>query len=247
MNNRIRKYILDSAYYAKHGHMPSALSIVEIICAFDKVKKSNDVLVLSKGHGCLAYYAYLVEKGKIKYEELKYFGLKNSRLGGHPDKNKVKEVYVSTGSLGQGLPMVVGAALARKILNKSGKFYCILGDGECNEGSIWESIQIAVSRKIDNLVCVVDLNNSQIRSLQLDNLYDKFKSFGCDVLEIDGHNMLDLNNALNHISKDKPLVIIANTIKGKGIKQLEENMFAWHHRAPDDKEYKEFIKEINEK
>ncbi len=247
MTNKIRKHILDSAYYAKHGHMPSALSIVEIICAFDNIKNPNDVLVLSKGHGCLAYYAYLVEKGTVTLDELKNFGKKDNRLGGHPDKNKVKEVFVSTGSLGQGLPMVVGAALARKITNKKGRFYCILGDGECNEGSIWESIQIAVSRKIDNLTCIVDLNNSQIRSLQLNNLYDKFKSFGCGVIEVDGHDLEQLDQAMKWESKEKPLIIIANTIKGKGLSKLENDMFAWHHRAPDDKEYNEFIKELNEK
>jgi transketolase len=247
MTNKIRKHILDSAYYAKHGHMPSALSIVEIICAFDTIRNPEDILVLSKGHGCLAYYAYLVEKGTIDKDELKTFGKKGSRLGGHPDKNKVKEVHLSTGSLGQGLPMAVGSALARKIMNKPGNFYCIIGDGECNEGSIWESIQIAVSRKINNLVCIVDLNQSQIRSLQLNNLYNKFTSFGCNVIEVDGHDLKQLSLAMDSRTKEAPLIIIANTVKGKGLNKLENDMFAWHHRAPDDEEYNEFKKELNEK
>ena len=247
MTNQLRKHILDAAYYSKHGHMPSALSIVEIIYAFDSIQNPEDILVLSKGHGCLAYYAYLVEKGVIDAKELKTFGEKGSRLGGHPDRNKIKEIFISTGSLGQGLPMVVGAALARKITNKKGKFYCILGDGECNEGSIWESIQIAVNRKIDNLVCIVDLNQSQIRSLQLDNLLSKFHSFGCATVETDGHNLEQLTSAMKLESKEKPLVVIANTIKGKGLSQLENDMFAWHHRAPNDDEYVKFIKELNEK
>jgi transketolase len=247
MDKEIRKLIVDAAFHAKHGHIPSALSIVDILIAYDNIKTSDDNFILSKGHGCLAYYAYLVQKGKLTKEEIRNFGKKGSRLGGHPDKNKIDDVYASTGSLGHGLPIAVGAALAKKIMNKKGRFYCILGDGECNEGSIWEAIQVAVSRKIDNLTCIVDLNKSQLRSLQLDNLYNKFKSFGCGVIEVDGHNPEELNRAIKWESKEKPLIIIANTIKGKGISDIENDMFAWHHRAPSEEEYKKFIKEIDEK
>ena len=244
METTIRKMILESAYYAKHGHMPSALCIVEIMCAYDKIRTSNDEFILSKGHGCLAYYAYLVEKGLLQFEELKSFGKKGSRLGGHPDKNKVPEVYASTGSLGQGFPMAVGAALARKINGKSGKIFCLVGDGECNEGTIWESLQMAVKLDLDNIICIVDVNNSQVRSLPTSNIANKFKAFGWNTEELDGHDINSLVKAMSSQEFKGPKAIIANTIKGKGFSKLEEDMFAWHHRAPTDEEYLEFLEEL---
>ena len=243
MVKEIKKLVIEAAYKAKHGHIPSALSIFEIIVAIDKVLGDDDKIVLSKGHGCLAYYSYLACKGLISKDEVKNFGKKGSKLGGHPDRNKLKEIYASTGSLGHGLPIALGASLARKIKQKPGVFYCIVGDGECNEGSIWESLQIAVNNNLNNLVCVIDNNNSQIRSLPTSNLHQKLKAFGLEVIEVDGHNIDELTEALNQ-KGDKPLAIVANTIKGKGIKEMEDNMFAWHHRAPTDEEYKSFIEEL---
>ena len=246
MKKQIRKLIVDGAFHAKHGHMPSALSIVDIICALDQVMVSEDNFILSKGHGCLAYYSYLVTKGEITLEELRNFGKFGSKLGGHPDKNKIKKVYTSTGSLGQGLPTVVGAALARKISNSKGIFYCIIGDGESNEGSIWEAIMLAVAHNLDNVVCIVDYNKSQVRSMPLDNLKSRFESFGCNCIEVDGHSIEELVNALQTTKPNMPTVIVANTIKGKGILEIESNMFTWHHKAPTSEEYTNFIKEIDE-
>ena len=246
MKKQIRKLIVEGAFHAKHGHMPSALSIVDIICALDQVMVEEDNFILSKGHGCLAYYSYLVMKGEVTLEELRNFGKFGSRLGGHPDKNKIKKVYTSTGSLGQGLPTAVGAALARKILGTKGTFYCIVGDGEANEGSIWEAIMVAVTHKLGNLVCIVDYNNSQVRSMPLDNLQSRFESFGCNCLEVDGHSIEQLVNALQNVKLDAPTIIVANTIKGKGISQIESNMFTWHHKAPTIEEYTNFIQEIDE-
>lgn len=247
MEKNLRKLIIGAAYNAKHGHIPSALSIVEIITALDKVKTEEDVFILSKGHGCLAYYAYLVLKGFITEKELNAFGKKDSRLGGHPDKNKIKEVYASTGSLGQGFPIAVGAALARKVKKQPGKIYCLLGDGECNEGSIWEALMIAVNLKLDNLICIVDNNNSQVRSLPLCNLKENFKSFGGLALSVDGHSVDDIIHAMQTECRDQPMIIVASTVKGKGLIELENNTFAWHHRAPSEIEYKQFIKELDEK
>lgn len=247
MERELRKLIVGAAYNVNHGHIPSALSIVEIISAFDRVKEENDEFILSKGHGCLAYYAYLVKKGIITVEELNAFGKSGSKLGGHPDRNKVKGVYASTGSLGHGFPIAVGVALARKIKKQSGKIFCLLGDGECNEGSIWEALMIAVNLKLDNLVCIVDSNKSQIRSLPLQELENKFSSFGGFVLSVDGHSIDAMTEAMQKTNKDQPVVIIAHTIKGKGLSELENNMFAWHHRAPSELEYKQFIKELDEK
>lgn len=246
MEKEIRKLIVDAAFHAKHGHMPSALSITDIICALHDIMTPEDIFILSKGHGCLAYYAYLVIIGELTLDELRNFGKAGSKLGGHPDKNKINKVYTSTGSLGQGLPTAVGAALARKINNKSGNFYCIVGDGECNEGSIWESVMLAVTHKLDNLICIIDYNRSQIRSLPLNELKNKFQSFGCNSIEIDGHDISEISNSVLNIKPNMPLFIIANTIKGKGISQLESNMFTWHHKAPTFEEYTQFIQEIYE-
>jgi len=246
LSTNIRKMIIDAAHHAGHGHMPSALSIVETLIAIEQVKTEEDVFILSKGHGCLAYYSFLADKGVISIEELRNFGKKGSKLGGHPDRNKLEELYASTGSLGHGLPISVGAALARKIQNKNGKIYCLIGDGEANEGSIWEACMIAAKNQLDNLVCVVDNNNSQIRSLQILNLIDKFKAFGWFTTEVDGHSIEKLASELKKQKLSAPRAIIANTIKGKGIKSIENDIFAWHHRAPTELEYADFLKEIHE-
>lgn len=243
---KMRKLIVKAAYYAKHGHIPSALSIVELLAVYNKIKTDKDVFVLSKGHGSLALYSLLVIQGEITESELFNFGKVGSKLGGHPDRNKLSSIYASTGSLGHGFPIAVGSALARKIMNKSGKVFCLIGDGECNEGTIWESLQIAANNNLQNLICIVDVNNSQTRSLPMSNLSHKFLSFGWKVIEVDGHNIKDINKAMISDS-NKPLAIIANTVKGKGITDIEKDMFAWHHRAPSDNEYKKFIEEIDEK
>ena len=146
------KLIIEASYYAGHGHIPSALSIVEILLGIDTVKTEDDIFILSKGHGCLAYYAYLVQKNVISIEELRNFGKKDSKLGGHPDRNKIRDIYASTGSLGHGLPIAVGAAMAKKIMKKDGKVFCVIGDGEANEGTIWEAITVSVNNNLNNLI-----------------------------------------------------------------------------------------------
>lgn len=248
MDKEIRKIIIEASFHAGHGHIPSALSIVEILSAIDKIKTQDDIFVLSKGHGCLAYYAYLVYKGKISIDEIRNFGKNGSKLGGHPDRNKIKDVYASTGSLGHGFPIGVGSALAKKIKGQNGKVFCLIGDGESNEGSIWESMMIASKHKLDNLVCIIDNNNSQIRSLPSESLSNKFLHFGWNTWNVDGHDTKMLSRALtDYNGEHKPTVVVANTIKGKGILDIENDMFAWHHRAPNEEEYKKFIKEIDEK
>ena len=152
------------------------------------------------------------------------------------------KIYASTGSLGHGLPIAVGSAMARKIWKDSGNVYCVVGDGEANEGSIWESLLIAVDNKLDNLVVIIDHNKSQVRSLEPNLNTEMFKSFGCDVVSVDGHDVKQLIDSMS--TTDKPKVVLANTVKGKGIKEIEDNMFAWHHRAPTDEEYEKFIEVI---
>ena len=248
MDKEIRKTIIDAAFHAGHGHIPSALSIVEILLAIDKVKQEEDIFVLSKGHGCLGYYAYLVQKGELTINDVRNFGKKGSKLGGHPDRNKIKNVYASTGSLGHGFPISVGSALAKKIKGEKGKVICLIGDGESNEGSIWESFMVASKNKLDNLVCIIDNNNSQIRSLPSNGLGEKLLCFDWNVWNVDGHNVDMLVRAISEKDEDgKPVVVIANTVKGKGVSEIENDMFAWHHRAPNEEEYEKFIKEIDEK
>tara|TARA_Y100001973_G_C5176976_1_gene322539 strand:+ start:144 stop:896 length:753 start_codon:yes stop_codon:yes gene_type:complete len=244
-SKKMRKLILDAAFFAKHGHVPSALSVVEIIVAIYELKNKEDVFVLSKGHGCLAFYSHLVLSGIISEEELRSFGKKSNKLGGHPDRNKLNEIYASTGSLGHGLPICVGSALARKIQNKTGTIFCVIGDGESNEGSIWEACMVAAKNKLNNLVCIVDNNNSQIRSLPTTDLVDKFKAFGWCTSQAAGHSVNELINELSQRHDSKPRAIIANTVKGFGIKDIEKDMFAWHHRAPSPEEYHKFLREID--
>ena len=246
-SKKMRKLIIEAAYYAGHGHIPSALSIVEILLAVDKVKTEDDIFVLSKGHGCLAYYAYLAYKGKITINELRNFGKSGSKLGGHPDRNKIKDIYASTGSLGHGLSVSVGSALARKIKGQSGRIFCLIGDGEMNEGSIWESIIVAAKNKLNNLGCIIDNNNSQIRSLPIHDLSNRFMSFGWNVWDVDGHDVKMLSQAITAYDENRPTIVIANTKKGNGVTDIENDMFAWHHRAPTENECKRFIKEIDEK
>ena len=242
----IRKLIIEASYYAGYGHIPSALSIVEILLGIDTVKTEDDIFILSKGHGCLAYYAYLVQKNVISIEELRNFGKKDSKLGGHPDRNKIGDIYASTGSLGHGLPIAVGAAMAKKIMKKDGKVFCVIGDGEANEGTIWEAITVSVNNNLNNLICIVDNNNSQVRSLPSKNLVNKFRAFGCNVHEVNGHDYDELTKTLSIQDNKKPTVVVTNTVKGKGVSEMENYMFAWHHRAPSEDEYKRFVREIDE-
>ena len=245
ISKEMRRLIVSAAYHANHGHIPSALSMVEIFVALDKIKTDDDIILLSKGHGCLSLYSMLTIQGYIDEKELFAFGKKGSKLGGHPDRNKLDKIYASTGSLGHGLPIAVGSAMAKKIKKQKGRVFCVIGDGESNEGSIWESSLIASKNKLNNLVCIVDNNNSQVRSLPSDGLVEKFKSFGWETSEVDGHDIDSmLFNIQIKLESNKPVVIIANTIKGKGIKEIENDMFAWHHRSPSDDEFKRFIKEI---
>ena len=243
----MREIIIKAAHSAKHGHIPSALSLVEIMQAYSNVEKEDDVMVFSKGHGCLALYSLLAIQGHVPMTELFNFGRRGSRLGGHPDRNKLDKIYASTGALGHGFPIAVGAAMARKILKKNGRVFCIIGDGEANEGTIWESCMVASKNKLNNLVCIVDNNDSQIRSLPVEDLDKKFQSFGWEVWDIDGHDIEMISRAITDLNLDeKPTAVIANTIKGKGIKEIENDMFAWHHRAPTDEELERFCEEICE-
>lgn len=240
----LRKEILSVSYQNKAGHIPSAFSILEIIfCLYENVINDENKFLLSKGHGCLALYAVLFENNFLTKEQLYSFSNYDSLLGGHPDKNKLKQIEISAGSLGHGLPIAVGMCLSKKIKNENGKVFCIVGDGECNEGTTWESLLLANKLNLNNLVCVIDNNNSQIRSIPTSNIFDKFKSFGFDVIECNGHDLEELKNIFS-INCERPLAVVCNTIKGYGIKEMESDMFTWHHGPPNEEQYVKFINEL---
>ncbi len=253
----IRELIVRTAYTSKEGHIPSAFSILNIlnvlygrILNIDKdnpESTSRDRFVLSKGHASLGLYAILLANRLISNDEIKSFGSYNSNLGGHPDLRKVPFVEASTGSLGHGLPIALGLAKGAKILGISNKVYSIIGDGECNEGTIWESALLAKQHKLDNLCCIIDHNHSTDRALDVGNLFEKFVSFGWSALIVNGHDEEELLRAFRKFptSDGKPFVIIAETTKGFGAKSIE-NQPSWHHKIPSTEELELLIKEIYE-
>ena len=240
MRDLIKK-VLSVAYNAKEGHIPSSLSILDILYVlYDKVLTKEDYFILSKGHASVGLYVIL-DHFNLLEEDLNNFCNFDSKLGGHPS-DRIKNVFASTGSLGHGLPIGVGIAMGNKIQKNNKKTYVIIGDGESNEGTIWESALLASNHKLNNLYCIMDYNHSNDRALLLDDVKSKFISFGWDCIEVDGHNHMELLNAMT-ISTDKPIFILANTIKGKGIKTIE-NQHEWHHKTPDENQYKLFMEEI---
>ncbi len=250
----LRKKIIEIAARAGEGHIPSAFSILDLLWVlYDRVlnitpEKADDPdrdrLILSKGHASLGLYAVLAEKGFIETEELESFGKFDSSLGGHPDRNKIKGVEASTGSLGHGMPMAVGLALGMKIKEEPGKVYVIIGDGESNEGTIWESAMLASHHKLDNLYCIIDYNHSGDRALVLGDLRKKFESFGWKTSSINGHNHDEIYEALSQKSSGQPKAIIAETIKGYGSNVMENN-HEWHHKSPKEEELKKILSELD--
>ena len=241
MKNKLIEKIVKMSFDSGEGHIPSSLSILDIlIVLYQNIIDDNNKLILSKGHASLSLYVVL-DHFNLLGEDLQTFCKFGSNIGGHPS-NKLQNVVCSTGSLGHGFPMAVGLALSKKIKSEPGKVYCIIGDGECNEGTVWESALLASNLKLDNLVCIIDYNRSNDRSLKLDSLLDKFKSFNWNCLEIDGHNQNEIRQSFK-VTTNEPLCIIANTIKGKGISIMESN-HEWHHKTPTVEQYHQILKEL---
>ncbi|MDD5983485.1 MAG: transketolase, partial [Solobacterium sp.] len=246
--NNIRKNIVKMVTNAKSGHPGGSLSAADILTVlyfeFMDINRENansidrDRFVLSKGHASPALYAVLKEKGIID-DDLLSFRVLGSRLQGHPDMKRVEGVDMSTGSLGQGISAAVGMAIANKLDNNEHRIYAMLGDGECQEGEVWEASMAAAHYKLDNLCAILDFNGLQIdgdiRDVMSPLPFDeKFKAFGWHVIEIDGHNFDEIRNALNEAKtvKGKPTMIIAHTVKGKGVSYME-NAANWHGVAPN--------------
>lgn len=238
----LKQQIVVAAYNAGEGHIPSAFSILDIVeVLYRDILKPEDRFVLSKGHGCLALYAVLAANGIISEGTLDTFLEHKSILGGHPDRNKIQGVLCSTGSLGHGLPQAVGMALAKKIRNEPGRVFCLVGDGECNEGSIWESALLAAHHKLDNLTVIVDYNGSSERAVKTHSLRNKFEAFEFSAYDVDGHNQNQLRTMFPSCVKH-PLALIAHTIKGNGCVRMVKP--EWHHRVPTMQELDEILEEL---
>ena len=256
----IRKGIIEAVYSANSGHPGGALSIADILTVlyFNQMNideknpkwEERDRLVLSKGHASAALYSTLANRGFFPVEELKTFRKLNSRLQGHPDMKNIPGVDMTTGSLGQGLSSANGMAIAGKIDNKDYRVYCILGDGEIEEGQVWEAAMTSSKYKLDNLCVIVDNNNLQIDGTVKEVMSPypidkKFEEFGFKIINIDGNNIQEIIDAFDVAKniKNQPVCIIAKTVKGKGISYME-NQAGWHGKAPNEEEYNMAIQEL---
>jgi transketolase len=259
----IRKTVLNLTYKAGSGHPGGSLSIADLMAVLYFKEMNVDVnnpknpdrdrFVLSKGHAAPALYGTLKERGFLKDEDMQNFRQVGGILQGHPDMKHIPGVDMTTGSLGQGISSAVGMAIAGKLDKKSYRVYCILGDGELEEGEVWEASMSASHYKLDNLCVIVDNNNLQIdgKITEVMSSYpidEKFKAFGFNVINIDGNNIEEIAEAFDSAReyKGKPTAIIAKTIKGKGVSFMEDNV-GWHGKAPNEEEYNLAIKELDEK
>lgn len=255
----IRKMTYIIAHHAGGGHMGASFSVADILAVlyFGDILKydasnpdweGRDRFVLSKGHACYALYAVLAKAGYLSVEELKYVGKPGSKFGGHPKIHDIPGVEATTGALGHGLSFAMGMALAHKIDRKHNHFYVVLGDGECQEGSIWEAALSAPSLELDNLTVIVDHNKLQAMDrlesiVKMQPLGEKWKSFGWNVVEINGHDVEEIERALLIRKKHIPTAIIAHTIKGKGVSFME-GVPIWHYRMPNSSEQQILMKEL---
>ncbi|MGL6106476.1 transketolase [Romboutsia sp.] len=259
--HKLRKLCLDTVTWAGSGHIGGALSSMDILTIlyhkYLKIDPTNpkwedrDRFILSKGHIGVGYAPVLAEKGYFSTEWLKEYNHTESKLGIHLDGSKVPGVDASTGSLGHGLPISLGLALSTRLTKKDYNIYCLLGDGECNEGSVWEAAMGIAHYNTTNVITIVDRNKCMIDGrtedvMKLEPFCDKWKSFGFIVKEIDGHDFDQLSEAIEYAinEKTKPVVIVANTIKGAGIDFIEDD-YKWHYGSFDNEKREKAIKSLD--
>ena len=258
--HRIRYHTLLMTHRARSSHIGTSFSMAELLAVlYGKVLRADparpdwpnrDRFILSKGHGGAALYAVLAERGFFPLEWLNTFYQNGSRLAGHVTHTHVPGVEVSTGSLGHGLSIACGMALAAKRDGKPYRVFALLSDGECDEGSTWEPALFAPHHRLDNLIAIVDYNKIQalghVREvIDLEPLADKWRSFGWAVREIDGHNIAEVDDALSHVPFEvgRPSCVIAHTVKGKGVSFMEDELL-WHYRSPQGKEFEAALAEL---
>jgi len=257
LSSRIRRIIIDQSYRAGVGHIGSALSIADIIAALygaamriaDPDSLDRDRFILSKGHAALALYAVLFLKGWLTEKDINTYCGDDSLLGVHPDR-ALKGVDFSTGSLGQGLSMASGAALAARYQQSSRRVFALLSDAECNEGTVWEAIMFAAHHRLSNLIAIVDLNGQQAlgyteQVLSLSPLVERWRAFGWDAHEVDGHNASELVRTIEALdtAEGPPHVLIARTVFGKGVSYMR-NQIKWHYWPMSEEEYHQALNEI---
>lgn len=255
---RVRRHVIDMTHRGNSSHVGSALSIVDImsvlygnVMRYDAAQpkwSERDRFILSKGHAGSCVYATLTECGFFPVERLQQHCQDGSELSGHVSHKGIPGVEISTGSLGHGLSIGAGFALAAKLQNQQHKTFVLLSDGECDEGSNWETILFAPHHKLDNLIAIIDHNKLQSigpvnETLNLEPFAEKWQSFGWHVTEVDGHDHSDLTHALTHYTSNKPHCVIAHTTKGKGISFME-NQVIWHYRSPQGEDYINAINEL---
>lgn len=263
---RLRTHVIEMTHRAKSSHVGSNLSMVEILAVLyggvlrvDPMRlddPARDRLILSKGHACAALYAVLAESGFFPIDWLEDFYHDGAKLPGHATAKGIPGIEVSTGSLGHGLPIATGMALAAKRDDQPQRVYCLLSDGECDEGSNWEAALFAPHHKLDNLTVIIDYNKIQSLGhcdevLSLEPFPEKWRAFGWDTVEVDGHDVAALQSVFaadarptNSKLADAPRCVIAHTVKGKGVSFMEDDLL-WHYRTPQGDEYQAAVAELN--
>jgi transketolase len=254
IGKEIRKKMLEISCATGHGHLPTCFSVVEILLAVYQTINHDpknpswpqrDIFVLSKGHAALGHYCVLADLGYFPAKKLESFGGFMSDLGCHADRCKVPGIEVSTGSLGHGIGVSAGIALAARIRKIDRAVITLIGDGEANEGSVWEAVMVAADLKLNNLTVIFDHNMSQLRGLQIKNPAEIFSAFGCDVVEVDGHDIDQIKRALGKPA-ERVKVIVARTQKGFGCRTFVQNQFEWHRKSPTRAELLQLKGELDE-
>lgn len=258
--NNIRKSIIHMVHYSKSSHVGTCLSIVDILSIlYFKVmnvdpqnpnKADRDKFILSKGHGSAALYATLAERGFFPKEYLDKYYTDGGILPGHLDMEAVPGIEASAGSLGHGLSLGLGMAIANRQTNNPGHIYVLLGDGECNEGSVWEAVMLASTLQLKNFTAIIDYNKLQSfgrtnEIINQENMAERWRAFGWETYEVDGHHVDELEKVFN-LEQSRPKAIIAHTIKGKGVSYMEDRL-EWHYKSPDRDQYNEALKELGDK
>ena len=248
--NVLRKKVIDMVMAKKSGHIGGAFSMAELTSVLyeDYDIGGDDKLILSKGHAVPIIYAVLHETGQITDDELDLFREIDSPLQGHPDKLRLPLMDATTGSLGQGLSIAIGHSIGKSLKNVSGTIFCVIGDGELQEGQVWEALMYYPKTKMNNLICIIDWNKGQNDgytedvSIMYDNLEERVTSFGWNTKVIDGHDMKSIRDSFEDVEVDKPLCIIMDTVKGKGVSFMEHP--DWHCKVPTEEEYEIAMKEL---
>lgn len=257
LSTAIRKHVLKMCHLGGSSHVASCLSMADIIaCVYSNMNKrpsepqwaDRDYFILSKGHAGATVYAALAEMGYFSTEKLNNHYQNGSTMSGHVSHVNNPGIEFSTGSLGHGLPVSCGVAKSFKLDKRNNRVFCVISDGELGEGSNWEAILFSAHHKLDNLIVLLDRNRLQSlkdteATLALEPLDEKLISFGWDVICVDGHDHSEISQAINSQNKDKPKFIVCNTVKGKGVSFME-NQVLWHYKSPDENELKEALSEL---